>query len=166
MCQHFVFHLVLVKKLFVIYGHVIAILNAPTIQEVSDVVKVNQYARMVCYNISTHQREIFGAKYPTDFSRECQDYSQLQEVFDVLQNYKDYMKAIKNNILVKMGTFLNKTNKDVIKKKHCGFCKQINSRGIHSNIGTLWLYMPYRTIQYTSPWFEYQKYIFLLQCLQ
>ena len=43
------------------------------------------------------------------------------------------MKAITNNILAKMGTLLNKIKKDVIVKKHRGFCKQINSKGIHNN---------------------------------
>ena len=41
---------------------------------------------------------------------------------------KDYMKAIINNILAKMGTLLNKIKKDMIVKKHRGFCKQINSK--------------------------------------
>ena len=88
-----------------------------------------------------------GAEDPPDFSRKCQDYSQLQQVFDDLQNNKDYMKALKNNILVKMETFLNITKKEVIVKKYCGFCKQINFRGTHSNIGLLWLqYMPLRSV--------------------
>ena len=56
-------------------------------------------------------------KDPPDFSRKYQDYSQLQQVFDALHwSYKDYIKATKNSILVKMGAFLNKIKKDAMVK--------------------------------------------------
>ena len=45
-----------------------------------------------------HYWTVSGVKDPPDFSRECQDYSQLQQVFTVLQSYKDYIWAMKNNI--------------------------------------------------------------------
>ena len=50
-------------------------------------------------------------KDPPDLSRECQDYRQLQQIFSILQNCKNYIWAMKNSTLVKMGAFLNKMKK-------------------------------------------------------
>ena len=72
-----------------------------------------------------YYRTVNEVKDPPDFSTGCQDYNQLQQVFDVLQNYKDYMKAIKNSILVKMGAFLNKIKKDVIVKRIVDFLNKL-----------------------------------------
>ena len=50
-----------------------------------------------------------------DFSRECQNYSHLLEAFNVFQNDEDYVWAMKSNILVRMGAFLNKIKKGLNK---------------------------------------------------
>ena len=68
---------------------------------------------------------VSGVKYPPNFSRECQDYSQLQQVFNVVQNYKDYIWTMKNSILVKMAVFLNKMKKDLNKWKTVDFVNKL-----------------------------------------
>ena len=58
-----------------------------------------------------YYRTFNGVEDASNFSRECDDFSQLPQVFDVPHNYKDYRKAMNNNRLVKVGTFLNKIKK-------------------------------------------------------
>ena len=53
-------------------------------------------------------------KDPADSSGKCQDYSQLQQLFSVLQNCKDYSWAMKNSTLVKLGAFLSKIKKELV----------------------------------------------------
>ena len=72
-----------------------------------------------------YYRTVNGVKDPPDFSRECQEYYQLEQVFYVLQSYKDYIKAMKNSILVKMGAFLNKIKKDAIVKNIVDFVNKL-----------------------------------------
>ena len=58
-------------------------------------------------------------KDPPDLSRECQDYRQLQQIFSILQNCKNYIWAMKNSTLVKMEAFLNKMKKRPDSEKPC-----------------------------------------------
>ena len=89
-----------------------------------------------------HYRTINRVKDPPDFSRECQNCSQLQQVFNVLQNYKNYMKAMKNSIIVKMGAFLNKLKKDLIVKNIVDF---VNKLILEEYTEILLRCIPYRT---------------------
>ena len=57
-----------------------------------------------------YYRTFNGVEDASNFLRECDDFSQLQQVFDVLHDYKDYMRAMKNSTLVKVGG-ISKQNK-------------------------------------------------------
>lgn len=91
-------------------------------------------------------RTVNRVKDPPDFSRECQDCSQLQQVFNVLQNYKNYICAMKNGIIVKMGACLNKLKKDLIVKNIVDF---VNKLILEEYTEILLRCMPNRTIQNT-----------------
>ena len=91
-------------------------------------------------------RTVNRVKDPPDFSRECQDCSQLQQVFNVLQNCKNYICAMKNDIIVKMGACLNKLKKDLIVKNIVDF---VNKLILEEYAEILLRCMPNRTIQNT-----------------
>ena len=69
-------------------------------------------------------------KDPADSSGKCQDYSQLQQLFSVLQNCKDYSWAMKNSTLVKLGAFLSKMEKELIVKNLVDFVNMSFERNI------------------------------------
>ena len=58
-------------------------------------------------------------------SQEMGRLCQLPQVFDVLHNYKDYLKAMKNSTLVKVRTFVNKIKKGVIVKNIVDFVNKL-----------------------------------------